>query len=87
MPRRTWVALLLLIAFDPVAHAQSTKVSLAGRITDRVRAAILEAKVAAVSTGTNVRFETTTNAVGEYFLPNIPPSLYRIEIEKSGFKS
>jgi hypothetical protein len=49
MPRRTWAALLLLVAFGPVPHAQSTKVSLVGRITDRAKAVILEAKIAAVS--------------------------------------
>lgn len=34
----------------------------------------------------NVRHETTTNASGEYFLANLPPGDYRLEIEKPGFK-
>lgn len=45
----SWVALFLLVTFDPVQHAYSMKVSLVGRITDRFKAVILKAKVAAVS--------------------------------------
>jgi hypothetical protein len=46
----------------------------------------VDAKVAAVSAGTSARYETTTNGSGEYYLANLPPGTYRIEIEKSGFK-
>src|SRR5262249_38986836 len=42
--------------------------------------------VMAVNTDTNFRYETTTNAAGEYYLPNLPPGGYRLEIEKPGFK-
>src|SRR5262249_46937832 len=35
--------------------------------------------------GTNLRYETTTNGSGEYYLSNLPPGFYRIEVEKSGF--
>ena len=86
MPRRSWPALLLLIAFAPVLRAQSTSASLNGRITDSVDAVIVKANVAAINLGTNVRYETATNTDGEYYLANVPPGLYRIEIEKSGFK-
>jgi hypothetical protein len=47
---------------------------------------IADAKVAAISVGTNVRSETTTNGSGEYYLANLAPAVYRIEIEKPGFK-
>ena len=86
MLRRSWPALLLLIALAPVLRAQSTNASLNGRITDSVKAVIVKANVAAINLGTNVRYETTTNAEGEYYLTNLSPGLYRIEIEKSGFK-
>ena len=69
-----------------VLRAQSTNASLTGRITDPSQALIVDAKVAAISAGTNVRYETTTNASGEYHLANLPPGTYRIEIEKPGFK-
>ena len=86
MPRQFWAALLLLIAFAPVLRAQSTNASLNGCIIDPVKAVIVKANVAAINLGTSVRYETTTNAEGEYYLTNLPPGLYRIEIEKSGFK-
>jgi len=86
MLRRSWPALLLIIALASVLRAQSTHASLNGRITDSVKAVIVNANVAAINLGTNARYETTTNAEGEYYLLNLPRGLYRIEIEKSGFK-
>src|SRR5216684_3275666 len=78
--------LFLLLSLTPLLRAQSTKASLTGRITDPSKALIADAKIAAISAGTNVHYETTTNASGEYYLANLPPSPYRIEIEKPGFK-
>jgi hypothetical protein len=69
-----------------VLHAQSTSASLTGRISDPSKALIADAKIAAINGGTNVRYETTSNASGEYYLAYLPPGPYRIEIEKSGFK-
>lgn len=67
-------------------RGQSTNASLAGRITDPSTALIAEAKVAAVNTATNVRYETTATGAGEYRLPNLPPGTYDIEVEKAGFQ-
>jgi Carboxypeptidase regulatory-like domain len=66
--------------------AQTTNGSITGRVTDPSKATIAEAKVAAVNTGTNFRYETATNGAGEYTLANLPPGTYQIEVEKSGFK-
>lgn len=79
-------ALLLAALFTPVLRAQSTNASLMGRIADPAKARIVGARVAAVRAGTNARHETTTNASGEYYLANLPPGDYSIEIEKPGFK-
>ncbi len=79
-------AFLLLLSCTSVLRAQSTNASLTGCITDPAKALIVDAKVAATSIDTNVRYKTTTSVTGEYHLANLPPSLYRIEIEKSGFK-
>jgi hypothetical protein len=80
------VALIFLAWSTTVLRAQSTSASLGGRITDPSRAAIGDAKIAAISAETNVRYETTSNGSGEYYLTNLPPGPYRIEIEKPGFK-
>ncbi len=85
MLRAATLAFLLFVSLT-AAQAQSTNASLTGRITDPSKAVIVDAKIAAISAGTNVRYETTTNGSGWYHLANLPPSLYRIEIEKPGFK-
>jgi hypothetical protein len=82
--RRACAFVVLLVS---VLSAQSTNASLTGRITDPSKALIADAKIAAIGAGTNARYETTTNAAGEYYLANLPPSTYRIEIEKPGFKT
>ena len=57
-----------------------------GEFTDPSKALIVDAKVAAVNGGTNFRYETTTNAEGAYYLANLAPGVYRLEVEKTGFK-
>lgn len=76
----------LLLASVTCVRAQSTNASFTGRVTDPAKALIVDAKVSAVSAGTNVRYETATNGSGEYYLANLPPTSYRVEIEKPGFK-
>src|ERR1700752_1910930 len=85
---RTVLALvvLLLSSHLPTLHAQSTSASLSGRVTDPSHARISSAKVSAINTATNFHYETMTNSSGEYYLTNLPPGRYQIEIEKSGFK-
>jgi hypothetical protein len=84
--RRVASTLLLVASFACVLRAQTTNASLTGRITDPSKAIVVEAKIAAISISTNVRYEAVTNGSGEYYLANLPPSHYRIEIEKTGFK-
>src|ERR1700724_561360 len=67
--------------------AQSSNASLTGRITDSSKAVTPDAKVIAINTGTRVRYETVTNETGSYYVTNLPPGTYRIEIEKLGFKA
>src|SRR5882672_10683047 len=85
MLRVSAVAFLLLVSLTCV-RAQSTNASLTGRVTDPSNAFVAAAKLAAIGTATNVRYETTSNASGEYSLANLPPGLYQIEVEKPSFK-
>src|SRR5262249_47561436 len=84
--RRGSAFVFILLASVTCIRAQSTNASLTGRVTDSAKALIVEAKVTAIITGTNFAYQTTTNGSGEYYLANLPPSSYRIEIEKNGFK-
>ncbi len=79
-------ACVLLVSSSSGLRAQSTNASLIGRVTDPSKAPIADVQVAAINARTNARHETTTNNSGEYYVTNLPPDTYRLEIEKPGFK-
>jgi len=85
MRRAPVVALVFLILVTPGVRAQSVNASLTGRITDPSKALVVDAKIAAIRIDSNARYDTTTNGSGQYFLTNLPPSNYRLEVEKGGF--
>src|SRR5246127_1562374 len=77
---------LLLSLYPCTLRAQTTNASITGRVMDPSKASVPDAKVGAVNTGTNYRYETATNGAGEYSLANLLPATDRIEVEKSGVK-
>src|SRR3984885_3314485 len=82
----TIIAAIIIFSARPVA-AQSSNASVTGRITDSTKAVTPDAKVIAINTGTRVRYETVTNETGSYYVTDLPPGTYRIEVEKLGFKA
>ena len=86
MPRVPALLLLFFSSYPGVLRAQSTNASVTDRAIDPSKAVIADAKVAAINVGTNVHYEGATNASGEYYLTNLPPGSYRVEIEKTGFQ-
>jgi len=86
MGKVVWTA---IIAFSSVVslHAQSTNASLTGRVTDPSKAVIVDARVTVINTSTRVHYEGVTNETGSYYVTNLPPGAYRIEVEKLGFKA
>jgi len=79
------ITLCVHVSLSAVVFCQSAKASFSGRVNDTARA-VAGAKIAAVSAGTNLRHETRTNGSGEYTQVNISPAIYRMEVEKAGFK-
>jgi len=79
-------ALMLFVSCCGMVRGQSTNASLSGRVTDPTGGVIVGAQVAATNTGTNFRYAGATNGAGQYYLANLPPGSYQIEIDKSGFK-
>jgi carboxypeptidase family protein len=86
MRRAPALVVLFLIFHSPALRAQSTNAYITGRVTDPSKALVADAKITAINTATNFRYETTTNNSGEYYLTNLPPGLYQLEMEKNGFK-
>ena len=78
---------LFFASCSRVLRAQSTSASITGRVIDPSKAVIVDAKIAAISSATNVRYEGATNGSGGYYLTNLPPGAYRLEVQKTGFKT
>ena len=82
-----WYSFVVLVLVLAKLHAQSSNASLTGRITDPKKAVIPSAVVTVINTGTGIHYRGLTNETGEYYVSNLPPGRYRIEVEKLGFKA
>jgi hypothetical protein len=67
-------------------HAQDTRGTISGTITDPSGAAIASARLTAQNTQTNVSVQGTSSADGTYVIPYLPQGLYTITAEVQGFK-
>ena len=61
------LGLVFLFSFPSATYAQSTNASLTGRVSDPSKAMIADAKIVAVSSATNARYETAKNTFVEYY--------------------
>ncbi|MCA2969740.1 MAG: TonB-dependent receptor [Acidobacteriaceae bacterium] len=66
--------------------AQGERANVTGTITDASGATIPDAAVAIRNTATNVTTRSTTNNAGLYYLTNLQPGEYEINITKQGFR-
>jgi hypothetical protein len=90
---RTWFGLramlllpILLGAVPVSMHAQAYYGSIVGNVTDSTGAAIVGAKVTAVSNGTDVKSETTTSSIGAFSLPQLAVGTYIVHVVSPHFK-
>jgi hypothetical protein len=81
------LAITLAVSSIGYIYGQSSNASLTGRITDSSKAVVPDTKVTVINTGTRIHYETVTNETGSYYVTNLPPGMYRVEIEKIGFKA
>src|ERR1700684_1921838 len=84
---RSVAALISMVPLPYLAQGQSTTASLTGRITDPGRKVIAQATVSVFNTSTGTRYAGLTNESGTYYVSDLPPGRYRIELEKLGFKA
>ncbi len=80
-----FLLLLLAILSPAILSGQSTSASLTGRVTDPHRNVIGMATVQAINTSTGIHYHGLTNQAGIYYVTDLPPGRYRIEVEKLGF--
>src|ERR1700675_528240 len=86
--RRLVLGLLLVgVVLRGMLLAQSADASLTGRITDPNKRVIAAATITVINTGTGIHYQGLTNETGTYYISDLPPGRYRIEVEKLGFKA
>jgi len=85
--RKLLLALLLGVLLRGMLHAQSAEALLTGRITDSDKNVIAEATITVINSGTGIHYRGLTNQTGTYYISDLPPGRYRIEVEKLGFKA
>src|SRR5436309_5652995 len=85
------LGILILVALMmpcPAARAQESASSgIVGQVTDSTRGALPGASVTVTNTGTNAQRTTVTDNDGRFSIPNLPPAIYRIQVELSGFQA
>jgi hypothetical protein len=79
--------LTTVLLFVGNAVAQAPQATITGRITDASKAVVPAAKVTATNVGTAIGYYRQTDDTGTYTIPLLPPGDYRVEVEKTGFKT
>jgi hypothetical protein len=79
--------LVLLITMGVCAHAQDSRGSLTGQVTDPTGAVIPGADVTSTSTDTGAVTNVKTTGEGFYTIPALMPGGYTLKVEAAGFKS
>ncbi len=77
------LALALLASF---AFAQTDTGSIGGFVKDPAGGVVPKAKVTVVNEGTGATENLTSDASGYYIAPNLPPGIYTMTAEATGFK-
>src|SRR6202020_1677671 len=84
---KIFVAMILFVLLVAAAFGQGSNATVTGQVTDSSKSVIIGAQVTLTNAATNLRYQGLTNEAGSYFVPELPPGNYRIELEKQGFKS
>jgi hypothetical protein len=84
---RTILVILFTAILGASVLAQSPTGSVGGVVFDADARTINAAEIIVVNDLTRVQYETKTNNVGIYAVPNLPPGPYRVQASKVGFKT
>lgn len=78
--------LLSFWLFTALMWAQSYTASVRGTVTDSTKAAVPAATVVLTDTARNVQHSAQTDATGRYVLTALPPGMYKLTVEMTGFQ-
>src|ERR1041385_6795049 len=67
--------------------AQTDRASVNGTVTDASGSAVQNARIEAVSVDTGIRRQAATGSAGTYEFAGLPIGLYKVTIEKEGFRT
>ncbi|MEZ2347865.1 carboxypeptidase regulatory-like domain-containing protein [Terriglobus sp. RCC_193] len=84
---RTLLATSLAIPLALSAVGQSDSTSVSGAVTDASGALLPNAKVTLRNEATGTENTVTSNASGQYTIPNVRPGTYTVTVEASGFQT
>ena len=79
------ILIWMVTVFQLTAQVQNGQFS--GTVTDPTGAAIANARVTLTNPATDLKLTTTTNSSGNYTVKEVPPGVYKITVEASGFKT
>src|SRR5437016_8077871 len=80
-----FLALIGTFAVHP-GWSQGTS-TLSGNVTDTTGAVIPGTEVTITNLATSATRTATTNEVGAYVFPQVPPGTYKVDFKKEGFSS
>lgn len=84
--RRIFTLLCLAAVSAGAGWSQTVNATMLGTVTDASGAVVPGAKVTITETQTDVAHAVTTNESGNYLVPNLPPGMYAVAVEATGFK-
>src|SRR4030095_11240689 len=81
------IAIAILLGCGNLAFSQATTsfAQLNGTVQDANGAAIVKASITLRNLDTNQAYTATSNDVGYYILPNLPPGRYELTVTSIGF--
>lgn len=87
-PALRWMSLVLCFCLHPAADslAQSDNTQISGYVRDISGAAVPQVKIVVSREGSLFERSASSNEAGYYILAGLPPGLYSVSAERSGFK-
>ncbi|HZD95356.1 MAG TPA: carboxypeptidase-like regulatory domain-containing protein, partial [Candidatus Sulfotelmatobacter sp.] len=81
-----WILPLLILVFAATVFAQTTA-KILGTVTDQSGAAVVGAKVTVKNAALAIERATKTSATGSYEVAALPPGVYSVQIQMTGFET